>query len=162
MKIYLAGPCDTENRYNMVQIAKVFREYGQYEVYCPWELKIENAWDISQEDWARKVFEADIKAIQECDTFVMITPGRESTAGTNWENGYAYALNKHIVVIQITDKSTSLMTYASSSEFFNSSLVDCLETIKHIIDCWERWGLHSIALNGVDGNGNYMCKTVLT
>lgn len=160
MKIYLAGPCDTENRYNMVQIAKVFREYGQYEVYCPWELKIENAWNISQEEWARKVFEADIKAIQKCDTFVMITPDRESTAGTNWENGYAYALNKHIVTIQITDKSTSLMTYASASEFFNSSLANCLETVKKIIDCWERWGLYSIALNGI--NGNYMCKTVLT
>ena len=160
MKIYLAGPCDTENRNNMVQIAKVFREYGGYEVYCPWELKIENAWDISQEEWARKVFEADIKAIQECDIFVMITPGRESTAGTNWENGYAYALDKHIVTIQITDKSTSLMTYASSSEFFNSSLADYLETVREIINRWERWGLHSIALNGIDGN--YICKTVLT
>ena len=90
----------------------------------------------------------------------MITPGRESTAGTNWENGYAYALNKHIVTIQITDKSTSLMTYASASEFFNSSLTDCLETVKEIINRWERWGLHSIALNGIDGN--YVCKTVLT
>jgi len=33
MKIYLAGSCDTENRYNMVQISKVFREYGDYEVF---------------------------------------------------------------------------------------------------------------------------------
>ena len=157
MKIYLAGPCDTENRYNMVQIAKVFREYGQYEVYCPWELKIENAWDISQEEWARKVFEADIKAIQECDTFVMITPGRESTAGTNWENGYAYALNKHIVTIQITDKPTSLMTYASSSEFLNSSYKDALKTIKQIIDGWKHYG------NFVNGYNDYhRCKTVLT
>lgn len=160
MKIYLAGPCNTENRYNMVQISKVFREYGSYEVYCPWELKIENAWDMPQEEWARKVFEADIKAIQECNVFVMITSGRESTAGTNWENGYAYALNKHIVAIQITDKSTSLMTYASASEFFNSSLADCLETVKKIIDCWKQWGLYSTALNGI--NGNYVCKTVLT
>ena len=160
MNIYLAGDCSSENRYNMVQIAKVFREYGQYEVYCPWELKIENAWDISQEEWARKVFEADIKAIQECEVFVMISSGRESTAGSNWENGYAYALNKHIVTIQITDRPTSLMTYASSSEFFNSSLTDCLETVKEIIDRWERWGLYGLALNGIDGN--YICKTVLT
>jgi len=90
----------------------------------------------------------------------MISSGRESTAGTNWENGYAYALNKHIVTIQITNKSTSLMTYASASEFFNSSLADGLETVKEVINRWERWGLHSIALNGVDGN--YVCKTVLT
>ena len=160
MKIYLAGPCDTENRTIMVKVARALREYGHYDVYCPWELKIENAWDISQEEWARQVFEEDIKAIQECDVFFMISQGRESTAGTNWENGYAYALNKHIVVIQITDKPTSLMTYASSSEFFNSSLADCLETVRKIINYWEQWGLYSIALNSIDGN--YMCKTVLT
>lgn len=156
MKIYLAGPCDTENRYNMVQIAKVFREYGQYEVYCPWELKIENAWNISQEEWARKVFEADIKAIQDCEIFVMISSGRESTAGTNWENGYAYALNKYIIVIQITDKPTSLMTYASSSIFLNSSYTDALKTIKQIIDSWKHCGL----TNGY--NEYHQCKTVLT
>ena len=34
------------------------------------------------------------------------------------------------------------------------------ETVKEIINRWERWGLHSIALNGIDGN--YVCKTVLT
>ena len=158
MKIYLAGPCDTENRYNMVQISKIFREYGGYEVYCPWELKIENAWNMPQEEWARKVFETDIKAIQECEVFVMITSGRESTAGTNWENGYAYALNKHIVIVQITDKPTSLMTYASASEFFNSSSKEYLNTIKHIIYCWERWGLQSF----INKEIIYECKTVLT
>ena len=158
MKIYLAGPCDTENRYNMVQISKVFREYGGYEVYCPWELKIKNAWDMSQEDWARAVFEADIKAIQECEVFVMITPGRESTAGTNWENGYAYALNKHIIVIQITDKPTSLMTYASSSIFLNSSYTDTLKTIKQIIDSWK----HHVGLTANNYNEYHRCKTVLT
>lgn len=155
MKIYLAGPCDTENRYNMVQIAKLFREYGQ-EVYCPWELKIENAWDMSQEEWAREVFEVDIKAIQDCEVFVMISSGRESTAGTNWENGYAYALNKYIIVIQITDKPTSLMTYASSSIFLNSSYTDALKTIKQIIDSWKHCGL----TNGY--NEYHQCKTVLT
>ena len=158
MKIYLAGPCDTENRYNMVQISKAFREYGGYEVYCPWELKIENAWDMPQEEWARKVFEADIKAIQECEVFVMISSGRESTAGTNWENGYAYALNKYIIVIQITDRPTSLMTYASSSEFLNSSYIDTLKTIKQIIDYWK-----NCAFTPANNYNKYhKCKTVLT
>ena len=160
MKIYLAGSCDTENRYNMVQIAKLFREYEQ-EVYCPWELKIENAWDMPQEIWARKVFEADIKAIQECEVFVMISSGRESTAGTNWENGYAYALNKYIIVIQITDKPTSLMTYASACEFYNSSLRDALNTIKHIINCWNKYGLEHFKATFNDGE-YYLCQTTLT
>ena len=160
MKIYLAGPCDTENRYNMVQIAKLFREYGGYEVYCPWELKIENAWDISQEEWARKVFEVDIKAIQDCEVFVMISFGRESTAGTNWENGYAYALNKRIVVIQITDKPTSLMTYASANEFYNSSFTDCLDTIKEILSDWDYYGIERACLERK--KGYYKCETILT
>ncbi len=157
MKIYLAGSCDTENRYNMVQIAKIFREYGNHEVYCPWELKIENAWDMPQEEWARKVFEADIKAIQECDVFIMISHGRESTAGTNWENGYAYGLNKHIITIQITDKPTSLMTYSSASYFYICPLDDLHNKIVDIINSWDRYGLYS-------GKNEtfYWCKTVLT
>ena len=160
MKIYLAGNCSSENRYNMVQIAKLFREYGGYEIYCPWELKIENAWDIPQEIWARKVFEADIKAIQECDIFFMLSFGRESTAGTNWENGYAYALNKRIVVIQITDKPTSLMTYASANEFYNSSLANCLDTIKEILSDWDYYGIERPCLERK--KGYYKCETILT
>ena len=158
MKIYLAGPCDTENRTIMVKVARILREYGHYNVYCPWELKIENAWDISQEEWARQVFEEDIKAIQECDIFFMISQGRESTAGTNWENGYAYGLNKHIVTIQITEKPTSLMTYSSASEFFICSSETLYETIKHIIDCWDKWGIYALGTN----ESYYMCRTVLT
>ena len=153
MKIYLAGPCDTENRYNMVQIAKVFREYGGYEVYCPWELKIENAWDIPQEDWARKVFEADIKAIQECDTFVMITPGRESTAGSNWENGYVFSLNKPSYIIQINDSPTSLMTFCGCTFFLNSSLKNLYNDIFWLIERMK---------NNDFINYKQECKTILT
>jgi len=157
MKIYLAGPCDTENRTIMVKVTRALREYGHYEVYCPWELKIENAWDMSQEEWARRVFEADIKAIQECDVFIMISPGRESTAGTNWENGYAYGLNKHIITIQITDKPTSLMTYSSASYFYICPLDDLHNKIVDIINNWDRYGLYS----GKDETF-YHCRTVLT
>ena len=157
MKVYLAGSCDSENRYNMVQIAKAFRAHEDYEVYCPWELKIENAWEMPQEEWAQKVFESDIKAIQECDVFVMITPGRESTSGSNWENGYAYALNKRIVIIQITDKPTSLMTYSSANEFYNSSLAGCLDTIKDILFDWDYYGIEKGRRKSY-----YKCKTILT
>ena len=152
MKIYLAGDCSTENRYDIVQIAKLFREYGKYEVYCPWELKIENAWDMPQEEWAQKVFEADIKAIQECDIFFMISQGRKSTAGTNWENGYAYGLNKTIITLQITDEPTSLMTYCSADEFFvcNKNKNTYYDMLRFLIDTLE---MRSKKLR---------CQTVLT
>lgn len=116
MKIYLAGPCDTEHRTIMVHIAKFLRE-KENEVYCPWELKIENAWDITQEEWARQVFNADIAAIDESDIVLIISLGRVSTAGTNWEQGYAYGKNIYTHVIQINSEPTSLMTYWGCDNF---------------------------------------------
>lgn len=146
-KIYLAGSCATEQRTDMVRIAKYLRLWD-FEVYCPFELKIPNAWDMSQEAWAQKVFDADIKAIDECDIFFMISPGRESTAGTNWEQGYAYAKGKKVIVIQYTGRPTSLMTYCGADEFYNfTSVNNLLENLY--------WGpIPPIRQNG--------CKTTLT
>lgn len=81
-KIYLAGPCGTIDRALMSAIAQQLR-HMDFEVYCPFELKIQNAWDMSQEEWAKLVFDADITAIDSSDIIVIISIGRESTAGTN-------------------------------------------------------------------------------
>ena len=51
MKIYLCGSCGSTERTRMVKVAELLRSLG-YDVYCPFELKIPNAWDMSQEDWA--------------------------------------------------------------------------------------------------------------
>ena len=118
-KIYLAGSCSSEQRTIMCRIAKFLRN-SNYEVFCPFELKIENAWDLSQEAWARRVFSSDVNEIDSCDIFLMITPGRNSTAGTNWEQGYAYAKGKRVVVIQISGGVTSLMTFCGANVFVNS------------------------------------------
>ncbi len=153
MKIYLAGPCDSENRSLMVSAAKLFRQRKFFNVYCPWELKIENAWDISQEEWAQKVFDNDIKAIDDCDIVIMISLGRESTAGTNWEGGYAFAKKKKLIVIQITDKPTSLMTFCGCTYFINSSVNNLQNDLLHII---------IKILNNDDFKNNSNCRTVLT
>ena len=153
MKIYLAGPCDTENRTTMVNIANKLRQGYQCEVYCPWELKIDNAWNLTQEQWGAEVFFEDIKAIDACDVFVMISMGRKSTAGTNWEQGYAYAKKKKIYVIQMTDKPTSLMTFCGCSNFWycNNNLNKIIEEIiQDILD--PRYLLYD----------RKYCETVLT
>ena len=96
-----------------------------------------------------KVFEKDIEAIDACDIFLMISPGRVGTAGTNWEQGYAYALGKELYVFQITDKATSLMTYCAATHFVN-----CAED-----------ELPAIALAAVDEVLHFssnICETVLT
>ena len=60
-KVYLAGSCSSEQRTMMQKVAsKLHAE--QFEVYCPFELKIPNAWDMCQEDWAYQVFLKDIGA----------------------------------------------------------------------------------------------------
>lgn len=117
-KIYLAGSCSKEDRSYMEQVASALREKG-YEVYCPFELQIPNAWSYSQERWAMMVFDEDIVALDACDFVVMITKGRMSSAGTNWEQGYAYAKGKPVFVFQRTDSETSLMTYCGCTRMEN-------------------------------------------
>ena len=149
MKIYLAGSCSSDDRTMMKQIAKHLRTREDTEVYCPFELQIPNAWDMSQEEWAQKVFDEDVRAIKEADVVVLITPGRESTAGTNWEQGYAYALGKRIFVFQVTDKPTSLMTYCGCDLFFNTT------------SDRELYGLITSALS-ISRRNKRLCDTTLT
>ena len=127
--IYLAGSCASEQRALMKNIAKLLRDRGE-EVYCPFELQIPNAWDMSQEAWSEKVFQSDVAALDNADLFLMISPGRISSAGTNWEQGYSYAKNKKIIVVQYTGNNTSLMTYVGSTLFINSSAETILEDIE--------------------------------
>ena len=157
LKIYLAGSCAPEQRNLMVAIAKYLRSFKNVGVYCPFELEIPNAWDISQEEWSEKVFMADKDAIDNCDIFLMISQGRMSSAGTNWEQGYAYGIGKYIGVIQITDTPTSLMTYSSANCFCNVKtdgfeISEIVVAIEKIILCYNKpW---------VEGKGN--CLKVLT
>lgn len=149
MKIYLAGPCSAENRTLLVNIAKELRGYD-FTVYAPYELQIPNAWDLTQEEWAEKVFNADVEAIDNADIVVVISLGRESTAGTNWEQGYAYAKGKRVLVYQITEQPTSLMTYWGCAGFRNIDLHN--EVIAKEIYC-DIKNYHS---------PQGYCKTVLT
>ena len=157
MKIYLAGSCSSERRTVMQGIAGMLRDAG-FEVYCPFEFKVPNAWDMSQEEWAAKVFESDKKAMQDCDTFLLITPGRESTAGSNWEQGYVYALGKNIIVVQYTESNTSLMTYCGSDHFVVCSEKDLGDKIVSIVDTYI-----VDVLSGKNTNvAKASCKTILT
>lgn len=152
MNVYLAGSCGSEDRTLMVNVAKKFRAAG-IDVYCPFELKIENAWDYPQHEWARLVFEADVAAIEKCDIFFMISKGRISTAGVNWENGYAYARGKIIYVLQITEEPTSLMTFCSTPFFYN--------TVASKLDEKLDW-LINLIKEGKEPMRYGTCRTVLT
>lgn len=154
MRIYLAGPCDSENRSMMVNAAKTIRNCNDnIELYCPFELKIENAWDYPQEKWAQMVFDKDVEAIDNCDVMILISLGRISSAGTNWEQGYAYAKRKKIIVFQITDTPTSLMTYCGCKYFLNTSKDQLAQDLY--------WVIQRIINNDIDYYTDE-CRTVLT
>ncbi len=138
VKVYLAGSCSKDKRVLMESIAKMLRTKEGVSVYAPFELKIPNAWDYSQEDWARLVFIADKEAIDNADAVIIISEGRISTAGTNWEQGYAYGLNKHVIVFQTTEEQTSLMTFCGCEQFVNTTKDDLLNDISSYMDIFLR------------------------
>ena len=138
--IYLAASCSKDDRQLVKEIAMQLRHYSEtngevdYFIYCPFELKIDEKdengnWKLSQEEWSKRVFKADIKEIVNCDIFLMLTPGRHSTAGTNFELGFVYGLNYcghkiKSIVVQYTDDETSLMTYNGCILFCNTNRKD--------------------------------------
>lgn len=155
MKIYLAGSCSSDSRTQMVHIACALRERG-HNVYCPFELKIEDAWNMSQEDWAKCVFDLDAEHLRSSEIMIMISPGRVSTAGTNWEQGFAYAHGIPIVVVQTTNAPTSLMTYCAADWFYSAdSDADAFGIISEIAEKL-RGGLSEMP------RVRNKCRTVLT
>ncbi len=55
------------------------------------------------------VFQSDIDAINSADLVVMLSYGRMSTAGANWEAGYAFGIGKQVIIVEMTDEVMSLM-----------------------------------------------------
>ena len=111
MKVYLAAPFGEPNskkRENAENARKILLALD-CDVHCPWETKIPNAWDYPNDEWGAMVFASDIDAINRCDIVVMLSYGRESTAGTNWEAGYAFGIGKKVIVVEMTDNVMSLM-----------------------------------------------------
>ena len=64
---------------------------------------------LSNEDWAKQVFEMDIQAIDNCDEVVVLDFGLYSDSGTAWECGYAFAKGKKITTVSLTNGDSSIM-----------------------------------------------------
>ena len=120
MKIYLASPWFKDNERVMYsQILNKIREQG-HEVYAPIEHEIPNAWDLSNAEWGKQVFFADIQAIQECDEVWVLNFGMYSDSGTAWECGYAYGIGKTVRQLVYgfgEDKTYSLMMINGCEEY---------------------------------------------
>lgn len=99
MKIYLASPFfQPHERENVQLAANILRDKG-IDVYVPMEHKVEDAWSYPNHEWGRLVFENDIRAIKEADVVVCLSYGRDSSAGTNFEVGFAFGICKKVVIV---------------------------------------------------------------
>lgn len=107
MKIYLASPFfNTEEVAIYRNVINDLRNAG-HEVYVPQEHTIENAWDLSNRDWAEQVYLNDIEAIRECEMVIILNFGMYSDSGTAWEAGYAYATEKKTVQVLCGGSNTT-------------------------------------------------------
>lgn len=121
MKVYLAGAFfRPETKSKIDSLVEQMRGHG-YDVFVPQEHTVPNAWEMSQEDWAKAVFKMDIAAIQDCDMVYAVYDGLYSDSGTAWEIGYAYALGKHIAInVNENVNDMSIMPFASA-DFIESN-----------------------------------------
>lgn len=107
-KIYVAGPIDVLKTSDRLAVEHILELKG-FEVYSPTQHHIPNAWDYPNNEWGLMVFQNDIEAIQNSDYVVMLSYGRDSTAGSNWEAGYAFGIGKKVIIVEMTDNPMSLM-----------------------------------------------------
>ena len=108
-KAYIAAPFSEEQYKKNARIAAITMETKGFDVYEPYEYQIPHAWDYPNTEWGQMVFMNDLKAIDDSDIVVVLSYGRNSTAGTNWEAGYAFGTGKKVIVVEMTNNVMSLM-----------------------------------------------------
>jgi nucleoside 2-deoxyribosyltransferase len=104
MKVFIAAPFFNarERKFNE-ELAKAIREFEFIEdVWIAQEHGFLNSGSYKDK---RRIFEMDLKALEECDVVVALLDGECIDSGTAFELGYAFALKKPIVGIK-TDYRT--------------------------------------------------------
>ena len=99
-KVYVACPMNPKYRESEEKAVQMLRFAG-YNVYFPAEFKVEDAWSLPNPVWAKKVFDADIEALDNADALVLLYYGQEACTGSAWEAGYAFAKGKRVIVVEM-------------------------------------------------------------
>ena len=122
MKAYLAAPFFNQNeRYLYSRVIDYLRHAEMHDLYVPQEHTVEDAWNLSNPDWAWTVFHEDVRALDEAEIVYVLNFGMYSDSGTAWEAGYAYAKGKQIVNILVNQKDNvySLMMINGANKLVN-------------------------------------------
>ena len=131
MKVYVAASFaysdknKTNERKKIIEnVIEKIKKYLNAYFYLPHQLKIKDAWNMSLQDWAKSVFCEDMLALINADLVIFISFGKESNAGSVWECGYAYAKQKPVIVIKMTDEPESLMITNTARAILTYSEID--------------------------------------
>ena len=127
----------TEERKRLIkEVVDKIKTYLPGEYYLPQELKIENAWDYSLEDWGRLVYIEDLMKLKTADIVIFISFGKENNAGAVWEIGFAAGMNcilaaseahsgwKNIIMIKMNNEPESLMVTNSVNTIITKDEID--------------------------------------
>ena len=154
MKVYLAAPFFTDKQKNdksTVKAALTFRK--DVEILDPQDFDLGlSGWEMTNHQWGKKVFDADVKALLEADAVVAIDYGLYSDTGTAWEIGYAYGACIPVITL-VPDETVptqhSLMV-CSSSEIFCSIKRFCneltIQTFKEFLETGNQYNLLGVEL----------------
>lgn len=108
-KIYIASPFFTEKETEILsKVENVLKARG-LDVFSPRYHQISEGNGVTQE-WSKATFTSDKNAIDESDVILMLYWGGYSDSGTAWECGYAFGLNKPVIVLQL-GSSSNLMVH---------------------------------------------------
>lgn len=98
-KIYIASPLFNDKEKKRInKVVQYLRKRG-HEVISPMEFTVPNAWDISNKEWAKAVFDHDMEGLDTADIVVCIYDGLMSDSGTAWEVGYACAKRRRVIAL---------------------------------------------------------------
>ncbi|MEM1688999.1 MAG: nucleoside 2-deoxyribosyltransferase [Candidatus Hadarchaeales archaeon] len=122
MKIFIAGPLfsQAEREFN-AKLDELLRKNG-FETILP-QRDIGEVWktDINY----RKIYEMDLRAIEEADVVVAVLDGPDVDSGTAFEIGYATAKGKPVVGLK-----TDIRTFAQMEEVNNMILQSVRKIVK--------------------------------
>jgi len=93
MKIYIAGPFFNTKERSILNtvISAIKAEFKDSELFIPMEHFIPDGENISNDEWAKAVYQMDISALETSDIVIACYLGHYSDTGTAFEIGYAIA-----------------------------------------------------------------------
>ena len=118
IKVYIASPFFNEQETEVLgQVETILKERG-FSVFSPREHEVREG-NVGSSAWSKETFLNDRAAIDWCDVVVMLYWGNYSDSGTAWECGYAYAVHKPVIVVQLGESSNLMIHEGSHTNLYS-------------------------------------------